>query len=234
MSVLRTAWKPLVGGLAVVGGSAYYFTRPATFELPIKLAGPDGKSQMSTKTLPLLPMQTINERLRKDSTSETVSRPYGITWKHTTASLPSNDPIEDAHSHQIIERDDALSSKMPGDYLFFNVFDGHRGPETSRLLSRVLINAVALELTQVAYSAEAITGKSFTNKLFGTSTSSSQTDVASIIENAFTKLDSLLMDAPISFLQNHLKERSSKDMSIPDLSKDPQGMAAMMSAISGE
>ncbi|KAF5358928.1 hypothetical protein D9758_004843 [Tetrapyrgos nigripes] len=228
-SLLR-AWKPLAGGLAVVGGSAYYLTRPSTFDLPIKVAGPDGKAQMSTRTLPLLPMQTINERLRKDSTSETVSRPDGITWRYTTASLPSNDPIEDAHSHQIIERDDALAS---GDYLFFNVFDGHRGPETSRLLSRVLIDAVALELTQLANSTGALNSKSFTSKLFGSSTSSSQPDIASTIEKAFTKLDSLLMDAPVTILQNHLKERSSKDLTIPDLSKDVQGMSAMQAAISG-
>ncbi|THV08299.1 protein serine/threonine phosphatase 2C [Dendrothele bispora CBS 962.96] len=239
-TVRSRIWKPVAGAL-VIGGPAYYtysvYSRP-TFELPIKVAGPDGKTQMSTKTLPLLPMQTVNERLHQNATSETVSRPYGITWKHTTASLSSNDPLEDANSHQIIERDDAFSANSPGDFLFFNVFDGHRGPETSRLLSRILINAVALELSQLANSTAALNTKGLTSKLFGSSTSSSLSApepeaVSLTIEKAFTKLDSLLMDAPISILQNHLKGRSPKDMTIPDLSKDPQGMSAMLAAVSG-
>jgi len=240
MQVLRSSIKPLAGTLAV-GGSAYYiysvYSRP-TFELPVKVAGPDGKTQMSTKVLPLLPMQTIDERLRRDATLETVSRPYGITWKHATASLSSNDPIEDAHSNQIIERDDAFSATSPGDFLFFNVFDGHRGPETSRLLSRVLINAVALELSQLVSSTNALNTKSFTRTLFGTYTSPQSyptpENISLTIEKSFAKLDSLLMDAPLSILQNHLKGRSLKDMTIPDLSNDSQGMSAMLAAVSGE
>ncbi|KIK57235.1 hypothetical protein GYMLUDRAFT_46493 [Collybiopsis luxurians FD-317 M1] len=237
--MLRRAWKPAAASIAVAGPAYYFYSSrdsQQTFELPVRVKSADGKkTEVTMKTLPLLPMKTVNSRLGEIGTSETNSRPYGVNWHHTTSSLASNDPIEDAHSHQIIQSDDAK-----GDLLFYTVFDGHGGRNTSQLLSRTLINAVALQLSQLVANTSASSTKSFTSSLWGLwSKSSSPTSwdvpsVSSAIESAFVEFDRVLLDAPISILKQALQERklSAKD-AVPDLSDNDHGIQTMQAAISG-
>ncbi|KAF9263707.1 protein serine/threonine phosphatase 2C [Marasmius fiardii PR-910] len=241
--MLRRAWKPVVAS-AVTGGTAYYFYTSSTrqtFELPVKVIGADGKPTMTNKQMPLLPMQVLNERLKQNATSETVRRPDGVTWHYSTASLPSNNPIEDASSHQIVQRDPDPEGKLVGDYLFFSVFDGHRGPETSQLLSRVLINAVALELSQLVSNAEQ-PSRGVTHNLTSLLWTKSSTTppqsityeqkVTAAIERAFTSLDYHLLNAPLTLLKEAIQNQPKKDQ-VPDLSKHPMGLKTMLPAISG-
>lgn len=238
--MLRRAWKPIAASV-VVAGPAYYFytTHDQTFELPVRVKDSDGKKQIKMKTLPLLPMTSINSSLRESGTAETKSRPYGVTWHHTTSALASNDPIEDAHSHQIIQSDDGKS-----DLLFFSVFDGHGGRNTSQLLSRTLINAVALKLSQLAASTTASSStKSYTDGLWeiwskspsnSTPTSWDVPSISSAIENAFVEFDQVLLDAPISILKQTLQEGNLTAKSpVPDLSSNASGIQTMQAAISG-
>ncbi|KAF5372286.1 hypothetical protein D9757_009634 [Collybiopsis confluens] len=239
--MLRQAWKPAAASIAVAGPAYYFYSSrdsQQTFELPVRVKTADGKkSEHIMKTLPLLPMKTVNSRLGQIGHSETNSRPYGVTWNHTTASLASNDPIEDAHSHQIIQSDDAK-----GDLLFYTVFDGHGGRDTSQLLSRTLINAVALQLSQLAANTTSSSSstKSFTSALWGLWSNPSTPSfwdipsVSSAIESAFVEFDRVLLDAPISILKQALQERKlgAKDP-IPDLSGNAQAIQTMQAAISG-
>lgn len=236
--MLRRAWKPLAASIIVAGPAYYYLTaREQTFEFPVKVKGSDGKkSEIIMKTLPLLSMKTVDSRLRQDATSETNSRPYGVTWHHTTSSLASNDPIEDAHSHQIIQSNDGTK----GDLLFYTVFDGHGGRNTSQLLSRTLINAVALQLSQLAAASDSPSTKSFSDNLFGIwskSASLGSWDVPSIssaIENAFVEFDNVLLDAPVSILKQAVQEgKMSANGPVPDLSGNASGVQTLQAAISG-
>ncbi|KAK1228436.1 hypothetical protein PQX77_008499 [Marasmius sp. AFHP31] len=188
-------------------------------------------------------MAAINERLSKNATSETAHRPYGVTWHRSTASLPSNDPIEDAHSHQIIQQDSHLHQDTPGDYLFFSVFDGHRGPETSQLLSRVLIRAVALELSQLALDVHKPLSnngiiRSISSLVWPTSKSKPPQEteytqrISVAIEKAFTTLDRELLNAPLAILKETLQSQPKLDQ-VPDLSKHPLALKTMLPAISG-
>jgi pyruvate dehydrogenase phosphatase len=240
-------WKPITATL-VIGGPAYYFYRSHyserhTFVLPIRTRGADGKPEMSTRRISLLPLKEVEARIQENAVSEIHDRPNGISWKRTTAFLASNDPIEDAHSNQIIERD-ASDSSAPGDYLFFTVMDGHAGYHTSRLLSRILIKAVALELS--ALSAESnprpqlgLSGR--LQSLLGLTRPQSLTypldadphRVSLAIQDAFTKLDTELIQAPIRILANSLDEESYKMKKIPDLSKHPLALTSMLPAVSG-
>jgi len=91
-------WKPITATL-VIGGPTYffytsYYREPQTFILPIKTRGADGKPVMSTQALPLLPLRELEARIQENAVSETHTRPNGLCWKHTTAFLASNDPIE--------------------------------------------------------------------------------------------------------------------------------------------
>ncbi|KAJ3991234.1 phophatase 2C family protein [Lentinula boryana] len=239
--MLRRAWKPIAASIVIAGPVYYFYTsRNQTFELPVRVKASDGKKEIVKKTLPLLPMKSIDSRLRENGIAETHDRPYGVAWHHTTSSLASNDPIEDAHSHQIIQSDDGKS-----DLLFFTVFDGHSGRNTSQLLSRTLINAVALQLSQLAANTTASLSstKSFTDGLWAlwskspsnsTLASWDVPNISSAIENAFVEFDRVLLDAPISILKQAIQEgKLSAQNPVPDLSNNANGIQTMQAAISG-
>ena len=238
--MLRRAWKPIIGTVAV-GTPLYlcyrYWQEQTTFSLPVKQKG---SADPINKTFSLMSLKHIDERIRANAISETRSRPNGLSWKHTTASLSSNDPIEDAHSTQIIQRDDDDPS-APGDYLFFAVMDGHGGYHTSQLLSRVLINAVALELSQLIKKPEsAHPGRLEWAKSFIWSPSPSPSAISAsqrvslAIQDAFTKLDAELLNAPLRILATSVDEESQKNKAIPDLSRHPLALTTMSPAVSGE
>ncbi|KAK7060390.1 hypothetical protein VNI00_001155 [Paramarasmius palmivorus] len=241
--MLRRAWKPAAASVVAGGAGYYYYTSRQYFEIPVRVMGDNGKPEMSKASFRLLSMAEVNERLNRNVAQETVQRPYGVTWHHTTASLPSNDPIEDANSHQIIQRDE-VDKSGPGDYLFFSVFDGHRGPETSQLLSRILIKAVALELSQLAADVKTPLSnggilQSVTSMLWPspnpiptTGSASDPQNVSLVIEKTFTTLDWSLLNAPLTILKEAIQSQPSKDQ-VPDLSQHPMAMKTMLPAISG-
>ena len=242
--MFRRAWKPLAASVAV-GGSGYYFYRTAagqTFEIPIKQRGPDGKTEMSTKTLSLISLKEADARIQERAVAEATARPDGFRWRYSTAALASNDPIEDAHANQIVERDPSDPS-APGDYLFFAVMDGHGGFSTSQLLSRILTKAVALELAQlVAGSQPPPPAKGFLARLASYVRSSppvqapkdaNPTLVSQAIQDAFVKLDAELLQAPLRILANNIDKEGWANKTVPDLSKHPLALSSMLPAVSG-
>ncbi|KAG6830331.1 hypothetical protein H0H92_001266 [Tricholoma furcatifolium] len=247
LGMIRNAWKPIAAAVAV-GGPAYVYYRSRseyhqTFQLPVKAKDADGKPKMTFRTIPLLPNSVVESNITEHATSDTYSRPGGPVWRYTTASLASNDPIEDANAHQIIQRDDTDPS-APGDYLFFTVMDGHGGRDTSQLLSRVLINAVALELSNLSTTPTTQSAPSIMQRLYSLMGSSpSQTPqvvldphpqrMSRAIENAFTKLDTELINAPIQILANNLDAEARMKNVVPDLSQHALALPTMLPAISG-
>ncbi|KAJ7639055.1 phophatase 2C family protein, partial [Roridomyces roridus] len=242
---LQRAWPVLALSAPALAGYWWYSSREQTFDLPVRVRGPDGKAKMSTRTLPLMSMQNVNARIREHANTHTVTRP-GITWHHSTACVAANDPIEDATAHQVIRRDEG-----DGDLLFFTVFDGHSGFYTSRLLSRVLINAVALELNALDSPKKADWLSGFKNTLWSTKPTKPDVDihvnasypnappagdplrVARAIQTAFTSLDAELLAAPVRVLASELKDTPKDSTAIPDLTKHPLALPAMLPAISG-
>ncbi|PFH51294.1 hypothetical protein AMATHDRAFT_142830 [Amanita thiersii Skay4041] len=241
--MLRRAWKPLATTL-LIGTPAYIYYKSKreqqSFSINVRERGPDGKVSMSPKTFPLLSLAALEERIKGNATSETHVRPNGLVWNHTTAYLPSNDPIEDANSSQIIQRDPS-DPLAPGDYLFFSVMDGHSGTQTSQLLSRVLINAVALELSQLDKKQDppkcgywgSLRSLIWSPKTPSLIVESGPQRVAAAIQNAFTKLDAELLNAPLHILANNIDDESRKNKTIPDLSHHPLALASMLPAVSG-
>lgn len=243
--MLRRAWKPIAATTVLIGTPSYYWYtlkyRQEVFELAVKVRQADGQTVMTNRTFPMLPKDTIEARIRERATSASNPRPGGIIWKHSTASLAANDPIEDASSHQIVERDQT-DPAGPGDLLFFTIMDGHSGPHTSRLLSRVLINAVALELSNLIKDPNSAAPASggllgSVSSLFTPSPSQPVVEdpktVALTIQNAFTKLDKELLSAPMQILANSLDEKALQTKTIPDLSQHPMALATMQPAVSG-
>ncbi|KAF5363748.1 hypothetical protein D9756_000190 [Leucocoprinus leucothites] len=251
--MLRRAWKPVAATVAV-GVPTYYLYRSyathPTFELPIRTKGPDGKPEMTTRTISILPLKTIEERINQHATSKSHNSPGGISWNYSTAFLASNDPIEDANATQIVQRDESDPS-APGDWLFFAIMDGHSGTHTSQLLSKILIKAVALELFKLSNpSDETKTAagilSSASRLIWGRSNKpvlSTQTKrgtsikdpnvVSGAIAEAFARLDHELINAPLRILANNLDEESKKNKTIPDLSQHPLALTSMEPAVSG-
>jgi pyruvate dehydrogenase phosphatase len=156
--MLRRAWKPILGAAVFVAPPAYIYYRYTvsdknpTFSIKVKEKGPDGKATMVKRSFPLLSKAVVDQRINEFATFTSQPPSEGLVWKHTTAQLSSNDPIEDAHARAIITTD------LPArNLLFYAVMDGHAGFHTSRLLSQVLIPAVALELDLLSGQRDAST-----------------------------------------------------------------------------
>ena len=248
--MLRRLWRPVVGTAILVGAPGYlyfkYTQKPKpqeTFDLPVRVRGPDGKATMSTRAIPLITKEEVEARLNAHAQMASTTR-RGIVWKQATAFLASNDPIEDANASKIIERDPSEISPA-GDLMFFAVMDGHGGYNTSRLLSRVLIPAVALELNLLineptSYIPKTGTLENLKALLKPTKAAPLRFDadpkfMALAIQRAFTNLDSEIVDAPLRLIAQTMLEKGDKESAqqIPDLSKHPMAEAMVKPAMSG-
>lgn len=245
--MLRNVWKPIAATVAVAGPAYIYYSyrsdKHQTFNLPVKVKGADGRPEMTTRAFPLLPMEQVEARIREHAIENTYFHPTGPIWKFSTAALSSNDPIEDANAHQVVQRDESDPS-APGDYLFFAVMDGHGGRDTSQLLSHVLIKAVALELSNLVTDLNAQPSAGIMQRVYSlVGSSPTQKALAALdphplrvsraIEDAFTKLDTELINAPIQILVNSLDAEARKNKVIPDLSQHSLALTSMLPAISG-
>lgn len=127
--MLRRAWRPIAGTVVGIGAPAslyYYYSRvkPTTFDLQVRETGPDGKRFMATRTFEMLSTEQVEKRLKDGTIVQSTLRPRGLIWNRATASLASNNPIEDASASAIVERDETETGPE-GDLLFFAIMDGH-------------------------------------------------------------------------------------------------------------
>jgi pyruvate dehydrogenase phosphatase len=178
-----------------------------------------------------------------------------VTWRHATASLNSNDPIEDANAQLILRKDkrnkDHKSHELgaAGDLLFFAIMDGHAGPHTSRLLAKALIPAVALELSTLDKGSTELKGFEsleknhesylstawsyfqalvpFSRRFSSHIPSEDPKYVQLAIQTAFANLDSEIVNAPSRILE---MLQSKSDMKPWD---HPMAAASMLPALSG-
>lgn len=253
--------RPFVYTAAVagIGASGYWLyssrnTYGNTFDIRIRQRSSDGRSSMVSKSILQLSDSEIEERLTENAKIESIARPNGVTWSHATASLNSNNPIEDANAQLILRQQLKDSNRgtsrlgAAGDLLFFAVMDGHAGPHTSRLLAKALIPAVALELSTLdrpSPERESINQSSKRGYLGGvlsylqslvpfSHSSSAHTPskdskyVELAIQTAFANLDSEITNAPSRVLEM----LQTKAESINPW-EHPMAEASMLPALSG-
>ena len=243
--MLSRAWKPALGAAAIMAPAAYlYFqyTKDRTFSINVKEKGPDGKTYVVTRAFPLLSKAAVDQRINEHAVSPGQSHSQGLVWKHTTAHLASNDPIEDAHAHATISTE-ATSSDPARSLLFYSVMDGHSGFHTSRLLSRVLIPAVVLELSSLAREGdaspkastmlEALKSMFFSRSLShaGVSQDGHVERVSQAIRRAFDNVDFEIVNGPLRVLAANVSKLDIDD--VPDLSQHLMAEASMSPALSG-
>jgi pyruvate dehydrogenase phosphatase len=238
----RRAWKPILGAVAIMVPPAYlYFTynRKSTFSIDVKEKGPDGKPYVVKRSFPLLSKPAVDQRINEFAVSTSQPPSQGLVWKHSTAYLASNDPIEDAHAQAIISTE-ATSSDPARSLLFYAIMDGHSGFHTSRLLSHVLIPAVVLELFSSAHDGGADPKSSSSIlDIFRSPLSLTHTDppqeghvekVSQAIRRAFDDVDFEIVNGPLRVLAANV---SKLDTNVPDLSQHPMAEASMSPALSG-
>lgn len=242
--MLRRAWKPIFGATAVIAPSAYIYLwyRNPTFSVNVKEKGADGKTHMVKRSFPLLSKLQVDQRINEFAVSVSQPPSQGLVWKHATAHVSSNDPIEDAHA-QVITTTDATSSDPARDLLFYSIMDGHAGFHTSRLLSHVLIPAVVLELSSLArddgVSVQPSSIPDILKSPFPPS-SLSHVDapqvehverVSQAIRRAFDNVDFEILNGPLRVLAANISKLDKAN--IPDLSQHPMAEASMLPALSG-
>jgi len=99
--------------------------------------------------------EEVNQLLKKYETTFTVDRAGNPVYRYDTNHVASNAPIEDDSLCAVMTRDQSDSdpksfSKLSAkDMLFFGVFDGHSGWQTSKLLAEQLLPSVNRELHSV-------------------------------------------------------------------------------------
>jgi pyruvate dehydrogenase phosphatase len=242
----RRAWKPILGAVAIMVPPAYlYFTynRNPTFNISVKEKGPDGKPYVVKRSFPLISKPTVDNRINEFAVSTTRPSSQGLVWKHSTAYLASNDPIEDAHAQATISTE-ATSSDPARSLLFYAVMDGHAGFHTSRLLSHVLIPAVVLELSSSARDGSAHPKSSSfifdTFRSLFSSRSLPHADapqeghverVSKAIRRAFDNVDFEIVNGPLRVLAANVSKLDIAN--VPDLSQHPMAEASMSPALSG-
>ncbi|KAI9447902.1 phosphatase 2C-like domain-containing protein [Lactarius indigo] len=237
--MLRRAWKPIIGATVLVAPPAYIYYRYTvnnknpTFNLDVREKGPDGKATMVKRSFPLLSNTVVDQRINELATFTSQPPSEGLVWKHTTAQLSSNDPIEDAHARAFVTTD-ATSSDPARNLLFYAVMDGHAGFHTSRLLSQVLIPAVMLELGLFSGQGDAASTKSSSILdilkypfSYGSLPRSDAPQIGQIekvsraIQRAFYNVDFEIVNGPLRVLAAN------------NLSQHPMGEASMLPALSG-
>jgi pyruvate dehydrogenase phosphatase len=119
--------------------------------------------------------------------------------------------------------------------------DGHAGPETSRLLSKALIPAVAAEMSSLIKSATTLPPKTvstlsyiksfFTGSPRGTTYEfdADPVYVSAALRAAFSKLDSRIINAPINLL-SHLEAQGDSESKYYE---HPMAKDVLLPAISG-
>ncbi|KAF9238747.1 phosphatase 2C-like domain-containing protein [Melanogaster broomeanus] len=210
--MLRRLWKPIAA------------TTFITFEIPVKVKGADGVPVMTTRTFPLLSLSAVKDRLNANATSDHIAQSGGITWRHTTASVAANDPLEDAHATAVVSRESS-DPVGRGEWLFFAVMDGHGGPDTSRLLSKTLINAVSLQLSSFIHGTS--------GSVFSKPVVQNPHNISTAIQTAFTALDNELIYAPVKLIASNVDQEAIKKNLVPDLSQHPLALPTLLPAVSG-
>ncbi|POY76164.1 hypothetical protein BMF94_0887 [Rhodotorula taiwanensis] len=206
----------------------------------------------STKTLTLLSQAEANVRLKENEASFAVTRRNNPLLRYDTNNLASNSPIEDDSCCVILERD--ATSKVKGDLVFFGVFDGHGGWQTSRLLSSSLVSYVARELDLVFRGADPYLSlaadpnapkrqSSSLWSLFGSSPAAPKPQldrqdpiIQTAIRNAFVSMDQEIVSAPIRLLDKLQKEGKLPNMRGRDGDfgvQQSEALATLLPALSG-
>ncbi|CAL9735491.1 [Pyruvate dehydrogenase [acetyl-transferring]]-phosphatase 1, mitochondrial [Monosporozyma servazzii] len=146
----------LAGGVAL---SALIYVAYTSQSRSISSDVPHKKEQSiggGSEPVTLLSDEEVNFRLRSNQQSYWINKGTGI-YRYDISQLPSNNPIEDNHSEQILQmKSSENNNNSKDDLYFFGIYDGHGGPFTSAKLSQALIPQVAKSLIKNGYNDTSI------------------------------------------------------------------------------
>lgn len=205
-----------------------------TFQIPVRKRDPQtGVSKTVMQRLPVILPDVAERMLSANASSSSWSMAKeggGVRWNWHTAVVASNHPVEDAHT-----------TAVHGDCMYFGVFDGHSGYVTSQLLQHSLVPAVRLELaergidthdTEKLEKKEALPTKTSSQLLTTPSAS-----ISDAIRSAFQKLDDELINTPVRLMHQAMLDSTKKDTPSSDfdspLRTNPFARTAVQAALNG-
>lgn len=160
--------------------------------------------------------EQVSKKLRQFEESYYVNRGKGVT-RYDVCQLPSNSPIEDDRSEEIVQvpilQDNNV--KTSTDWMFFGVYDGHGGYNTSSKLRDQLISHVIAEFSTIFKPANEDNLRFVPN--------SATIDQA--IKNGFLKLDHEIVNKNMETLLNENNKVKAAELLMPALS----GSCALLS-----
>jgi pyruvate dehydrogenase phosphatase len=187
----------IIGASGIGGGIIYYYLQRERQQTYNSSSLNEKNDEIFT---PIISSpREATAKLRENQVSFLLQRNNGV-WRYDSNQLGSNYPMEDMKNEEIVissSVDKTRNAKsMVGDRLFFGVYDGHVGWNTSKLLSRKLIPKVKEHLDK------AIEGKGEYSSLI----SNKQELTKKAIENAFVELDDEIVIHSINKLLNTTPE----------------------------
>lgn len=164
----------------------------------------------------LLSEEQVSTKLRQYEESYLVNRGKGVT-RYDVCQLPSNSPIEDDRAEEIVQvpvlQDNNI--KTTTDWMFFGIYDGHGGWNTSSKLRDQLISYTVQELGSIFKPAKEENLRYVPN--------SATIDQA--IKNGFLKLDHDIVQKNMEKLLNENNKAKAAELLMPALS----GSCALLS-----
>jgi pyruvate dehydrogenase phosphatase len=214
----RPNWRLLAVSTAVLVTGTYFsggsiFQRAANDTIPSQ-SGPVGRLSTigsSKQSISMLSPAQVSSRLREYEESYLVDRGKGVI-RYDVSQLPSNNPIEDDRSERVVQvplidaQDESINSS---DWMFWGIYDGHSGWNTSAYLRDYLINYVLNELDKV-YE------KSSPNSIYRLMPSSDVIDQA--IRNGFLNLDDEIVNKRVAKLLENPNKAGATELIAPALS----------------
>ncbi|GMM37374.1 type 2C protein phosphatase [Saccharomycopsis crataegensis] len=174
-------------------------------------AGPNSQQQLKQQ-ITLLSDTQENAKLRRNEESYSVNRNNGVL-RYDISQLPSNNPIEDDRSEQIVEvpiQNPETGKLEMADWAFWGVYDGHSGWYTSAKLRDELIGCVVTELSSVYKVSE-------TEPKARVVPSSEEIDQA--IKKGFLKLDNEIIYGNVTNALEHADDKpKAAEFLMPGLS----------------
>lgn len=210
----RLSWPKAVSVVAFTMAVAVYYGRhPSTLNdsLPSSSGTMQSIRTQSTKqSIKMLSPVQVTSMLRENEESYIVDRGRGVV-RYDISQLPSNSPIEDDRSEQVIQVPLMTMSgeRTMSDWYFWGLYDGHSGWTTSAKLRDSLIPSVIGELD-----------KSFVKSSAGSihRLVPEPEVVDRAIKNGFLKLDNEIVNESVAKLFENPSKAGATELIAPALS----------------
>lgn len=209
----RLSWPKAAGTLAFAIGLGVYMGYCPTVlnDVPSSAGSAQTiRTQTNKQSIKMLSPAQVTSWLRENEESYFVDRGRGVI-RYDISQLPSNNPIEDDRSEQIVQVPllTEAGERIASDWCFWGLYDGHSGWTTSAKLRDSLIGSVISELDKVYVKSS----PSSVHRLVP-----SPETIDKAIKSGFLKLDNEIVNESVVKLLDNPSKAGATELIAPALS----------------